>query len=91
MVQPNNRWPFTPPPPTARSNLSFAMTVRRFPTDALTRPFQPFSRGAGGLNGQGWGLGLFIASEIAKAHRGALSATSSPKEILYTFRMSLGE
>jgi len=35
------------------------------------------------------GLGLFIASEIARAHGGTLSATSSPVETIFTFKMPL--
>ena len=38
---------------------------------------------------QGLGLGLFIASEIARAHRGTLTVASSPEETRFTFRMPL--
>jgi sigma-B regulation protein RsbU (phosphoserine phosphatase) len=33
------------------------------------------------------GLGLFIASEIAKAHDGVLEVTSNPQETRFTFTM----
>ena len=36
------------------------------------------------------GLGLYIASEIARAHDGTIDATSSPEETRFTFRMPLG-
>ena len=49
--------------------------------------FLPFSRGEG--NKQGLGLGLFIASEIARAHGGALTVVSSEHETSFTFKMPL--
>jgi signal transduction histidine kinase len=36
---------------------------------------------------QGLGLGLYISSEIAKAHRGTLEVSSTPEETRFTFRM----
>ena len=38
---------------------------------------------------QGLGLGLYIASEIARAHGGTLDVTSTPAETRFTFRMPL--
>jgi signal transduction histidine kinase len=38
---------------------------------------------------QGLGLGLYIASEIARAHGGTLEATSSAEETRFTFRMPI--
>jgi sigma-B regulation protein RsbU (phosphoserine phosphatase) len=49
--------------------------------------FQPFFRGAARPSRNGLGLGLFIASEIAKAHDGTLDVTSSEHETCFTFRM----
>jgi signal transduction histidine kinase len=51
--------------------------------------FQPFTRGPHRANqqGLGLGLGLYIASEIAKAHGGALEVASTPAETRFTFRM----
>ena len=43
---------------------------------AMSRLFQPFVRGAVIKDQQGLGLGLYIASEIARAHGGTLSVTS---------------
>ena len=36
---------------------------------------------------QGLGLGLYIASEIARAHGGKIDVGSSPAETRFTFRM----
>jgi signal transduction histidine kinase len=46
------------------------------PEGVMKRLFQPFVRGEGQPNQRGLGLGLHIASEIAKAHGGYLSASS---------------
>lgn len=54
---------------------------------AMKRLFQPFERGAVHTGRQGLGLGLYIASEIARAHDGELTAESTPKETLFRFRM----
>jgi len=51
--------------------------------------FLPFRRGEG--NKQGLGLGLFIASEIARAHGGALTVVSSGQETRFTFQMPLND
>ena len=59
------------------------------PAATLERLFQPFQRGAVRPHQQGLGLGLFIASEIAKAHGGALEAKSSPEQTRFTFQMPL--
>jgi phosphoserine phosphatase RsbU/P len=55
--------------------------------EAMDRLFQPFFRGEVRNSLQGLGLGLYIASEIAKAHGGSLVATSSPDETRFTFAM----
>ncbi|MGV8856309.1 MAG: PAS domain-containing sensor histidine kinase [Devosia sp.] len=54
---------------------------------AMDRLFHPFFRGEISDSQQGLGLGLHIASEIAKAHGGILEATSTPEETCFTFRM----
>jgi sigma-B regulation protein RsbU (phosphoserine phosphatase) len=40
---------------------------------------------------KGLGLGLFIASEIAKAHSGHLEVTSTSEETRFRFTMPAGE
>jgi sigma-B regulation protein RsbU (phosphoserine phosphatase) len=57
------------------------------PADTMQRLFQPFFRGELRANQQGLGLGLHIASEIAKAHGGTLTVESSEVETRFTFRM----
>ncbi len=57
------------------------------PPAAMERLFQPFTRGAVQPSQQGLGLGLFIASEVARAHGGDLSVVSSPEETCFTFHM----
>ncbi|MDB5685300.1 MAG: histidine kinase [Sphingomonas bacterium] len=55
--------------------------------EALDRLFKPFARGAVRQDQGGLGLGLYIASEIARAHGGTLEATSAAGETRFTFRM----
>ncbi len=58
------------------------------PPAVLEHLFQPFSRGAIRPNQQGLGLGLYIASEIARAHGGTLVANSTVAGTCFTFRMA---
>jgi signal transduction histidine kinase len=58
------------------------------PPVKLSRLFQPFSRSVSDGPGSGLGLGLYIASEIARAHRGALQVTSTSEQgTRFVFRM----
>jgi sigma-B regulation protein RsbU (phosphoserine phosphatase) len=50
------------------------------PEEAMARLFQPFFRGEVRSSQHGLGLGLHIASEIARAHGGTLSAQSDAVE-----------
>ena len=59
------------------------------PAGVMKQLFMPFTRGDAHFTKQGLGLGLFIASEIAKAHQGTLTVASSPEETRFTFRMPL--
>jgi sigma-B regulation protein RsbU (phosphoserine phosphatase) len=59
------------------------------PEAAMDQLFQPFFRGQVRTNLQGLGLGLHIASEIAKAHEGTLTVKSSADETRFTFIMPL--
>jgi signal transduction histidine kinase len=59
------------------------------PPAAMERLFQPFFRAEVRPSQQGLGLGLHIASEIAKAHGGAIEVASTPQETRFTFRMPL--
>lgn len=57
------------------------------PADLHEHLFAPFTREASRPTQQGLGLGLYICSEIARAHNATLSFTSSAKETCFTFRM----
>ena len=59
------------------------------PPEAMNRLFHPFFRGEVRDSQQGLGLGLHIASEIAKAHGGTLVVNSSSSETRFTFQMPL--
>jgi len=57
--------------------------------NAMARLFHPFFRGEVRVDQEGLGLGLHIASEIARAHDGVLMVTSDPQETRFTFSMPL--
>jgi sigma-B regulation protein RsbU (phosphoserine phosphatase) len=69
--------------------LSVANLGEPIPPEAVNRLFQPFYRVSAQDAVQGLGLGLYIASEIARAHGGKIEAASSAQEIRFTFRMPL--
>jgi signal transduction histidine kinase len=56
---------------------------------ALERLFLPFTRGSSRSNQQGLGLGLYIASEIVRAHSGKLTVTSVADETCFTCRIPI--
>jgi signal transduction histidine kinase len=60
---------------------------RPIPPARLARLFQPFTRGDPGNRPEGLGLGLYIASEIARAHGGRLEVESSDEETAFTLVM----
>ena len=67
--------------------LSVANAGEPIPPAALERLFQPFFRGTVRPGQGGLGLGLYIASEIARAHGGKIDVASSWEETRFTFRM----
>lgn len=73
------------------ANGVFTLTVSNagddIPKHVLDTLFRPFSRGQNKSSQKGLGLGLFIASEIAKAHKGELIAESHNGETTFTLRM----
>jgi signal transduction histidine kinase len=73
----------------ASFTLSVANLGDPIPPAALEHLFQPFFRGAIQPTQQGLGLGLYIASEVARAHGGTLDVASSADETCFTFRMPL--
>jgi signal transduction histidine kinase len=76
---------------TRETDSAFELSVSNggtpIPPLAMSRLFQPFVRGAVMEDKQGLGLGLYIASEIARAHGGTLSATSNSVETRFTLRL----
>ena len=71
-------------------NLAVSNEGEPVPPATIENMFQPFVRGAASPSQQGLGLGLYIASEVARAHGGALEVTSTAKETCFTLRMPLG-
>jgi signal transduction histidine kinase len=67
--------------------LSVANLGQPLKPELIDRLFQPFSRASAEPGQEGLGLGLYIASEIAKAHGGSLQVSSTSKETCFTFRM----
>jgi signal transduction histidine kinase len=57
------------------------------PDAARERLFQPFYRAAARPAREGLGLGLYIVSEIARAHGGAVNVESAGDETRFTFTM----
>ena len=55
--------------------------------EAMARLFLPFARGEVRPSQQGLGLGLYIASEIARAHGGTLTVASTGEQTRFTLRM----
>ena len=70
-------------------SLSVANGGEAISPKALERLFRPFVRGKAQADLEGLGLGLFIASEIATAHGGDLTVSSSDAETRFTFRMPI--
>jgi signal transduction histidine kinase len=68
--------------------LSVANPGDPIPPATIERLFQPFFRASARSNHQGLGLGLYIASEIARGHGGTLEVSSTPRETRFTLRMS---
>jgi len=67
--------------------LSVANAGSPISPDVIERLFQPFFRGAARSSRNGLGLGLYISSEIAKAHDGTLEVISTAEETRFTFTM----
>jgi phosphoserine phosphatase RsbU/P len=74
-------------------NGTFQLTVSNtgepIPATARERLFEPFFRADVLPSQQGLGLGLYIVSEIARAHDGTIDVSSDASETRFTFRMSI--
>jgi hypothetical protein len=71
--------------------LSVANKGAPIPDSAMRGLFRPFARQSVSPNQQGLGLGLYIASEIARVHGGVLEVDSTPEETRFSFRMPLAK
>ncbi|MBR0952124.1 PAS domain-containing sensor histidine kinase [Bradyrhizobium canariense] len=69
--------------------LSVANDGEPIPEAAMAKLFEPFFRGEVRASRQGLGLGLHIAAQIAKAHEGRLTVSSTREETCFTFVMPL--
>ena len=72
-----------------RFELSVTNFGNNIPPEVIDRLFQPFVRGSIRKGQQGLGLGLYIASEIARGHQGVLNVTSVNNQTCFTFRMPI--
>ena len=70
-------------------SLSVSNAADQIPESSMRHLFHPFSRGKVKQGQDGLGLGLFIASEIAKAHDGDLTVTSDAERTTFQFKMPL--
>ncbi len=55
----------------------------------MAQLFEPFTRRTARPEQEGLGLGLYIASEIARAHGGSLEVATTDGKITFTFKMPL--
>lgn len=69
--------------------LSVANGGNKIPDQVMSRLFEPFSHGKDEAHKQGLGLGLFIAHEIASAHKGEILVSSTDEETRFTLRIPL--
>ena len=67
--------------------LSVANKGAPIPPAVAERLFEPFYRSSAGSDKQGLGLGLYIASEIARAHGGTLQVTSTSEETRFVLKI----
>ncbi len=59
----------------------------KIPEELQQRIFVPFTREGNRPSNNGLGLGLYISSEIARAHNATLTCTSTTEETCFTFEM----
>ena len=67
--------------------LSVTNAGEPIPPEVAARLFQPYFRASGRQDQGGLGLGLYIASEIARAHGGTLSVDSARGETRFVFSL----
>ena len=67
--------------------LSVANSGKKIPETTQQNLFKPYYRGEGIGSKQGLGLGLFISSQIARAHGGKMEVESNSEETIFTLVM----
>lgn len=67
--------------------LSVANAGPAIPPAVMQGLFEPYFRGAPHASEEGLGLGLYIVTQIARAHGGAVDVVSDASETRFTFRM----
>ncbi|UAY52843.1 GAF domain-containing sensor histidine kinase [Ferruginibacter albus] len=67
--------------------LSVSNASDKIPDAIRARLFQPFFRGEAKPNSEGLGLGLYICSQIAKAHKGSLVVESDNDQTCFTLKI----
>lgn len=72
-------------------SLSVTNSGKKISDDMLPSLFLPFERRKDRPSREGLGLGLFIASEIAKGHGGTLDVSSDDNQTVFTFQMPIRE
>lgn len=71
--------------------LSISNSGKKIPATTLEHLFEPFTREEAHASQNGLGLGLYIAAQIARAHKAELTATSTDDETRFIYRMPLKE
>lgn len=69
--------------------LSITNEGNKIDMQVMDRLFQPFYKGDLEPTQRGLGLGLYIASEISKAHKGTIEASSTDACTCFTFKMGI--
>ena len=69
--------------------LSVCNAGKKISDEAIKHLFEPFYRQSSKKEKKGLGLGLYISSEIARAHRGTIDVDSNEEQTCFTFRMPL--
>ena len=67
--------------------LAVCNSGEKIPEELHERLFSPFTREGNRPSQNGLGLGLYISSEIARAHNGKIICTSTDEETCFTFEM----
>ncbi|MCM5661579.1 GAF domain-containing sensor histidine kinase [Galbibacter mesophilus] len=74
-------------------NRNFVISVinggKKIPEERINNLFKPYYKEHTPKNESGLGLGLYIVSEIAKAHNGVVNVKSNDLQTTFTFKMPL--